>query len=211
MRRRGNGICSLALAIVTLCAAEVEVSAQQSPAPHDAPVAAPSAIMRPALSTLNNAVTGLRTDKWKIPTALRDETEANLNSVRRDLETTLPPLLSAADAAPAKVSELLPAYRNIEALYDVVLRVDSAARLGAPGQQSATLDQALLKLDEGRRGLGDRLLTNAQGQEKQVSDLQAAVRTAQSAPVPTPVCAPTPPPAKRKKPVAKAAAKPAIN
>ena len=184
----------------------------QTVAPTTAPAGpTPTAIMQPSLDTLRDAISGMHADKWKIPSVLRDETEANLSSIRRDLEGTLPVLLAAADKG-GTVSSMLPPYRNIEALYDVVLRVDAAARVGAPGPQSAAVDQALSKLDEGRRAFGERVLAGVQAQEKQVTDLQAALK-AVPAPVPPPVC-PTPPPAPvkkpvKKKPAAKPAAKPA--
>jgi hypothetical protein len=183
-----------------------------------APVAAPaavqksvSAIMQPALSMLQETVTGLSADKWKVSGTLRDETTGNLSSIRKDLDGTLPGLLASADAS-GSASGLMPAYRNVEALYDVVLRVDAAARVGAPGQQAAALDQALAKLDDARREFGDRILTSAQAQEKQVGELQASLKAAQ-VPVAAaaPVC-PTVTPAKKpaaKKPAAKPAAKPA--
>jgi hypothetical protein len=167
--------------------------------------------MQPSLNTLRGAVDGMHADKWKIPGVLKDEMEANLSSIRKDLDGTLAVLLATADGSPGTVSALMPAYRNIEALYDVVLRVDAAARVGAPSQQTQVLDNALSKLDEGRRAFGDHVTTAAQGQEKQVTDLQASLKAAQS--VPAPVC-PTPPatpPAKKppaKKPAAKPAAKP---
>ena len=173
--------------------------------------AMPSAMMQPALNSLRGAIDGMHTDKWKIPGTLKDETEANLTSIRRDLDGTLQVLLTTADGTPDMVSAMLPAYRNVEALYDVVLRVDAAARVGAPGQQTAVLDNALVKLDEGRRGFGDHIMTAAQAQEKQVGDLQASLKEAQNVPAaPAPVC-PTPATTKKpttKKPAAKPAAKP---
>src|SRR5258708_29380867 len=59
-----------------------------------------SALLQPGLDAVNQALTMVRVDKWKAPGAVKDETDANLNSTRRDVETTLPGLLAAADAAP---------------------------------------------------------------------------------------------------------------
>jgi hypothetical protein len=169
-------------------------------------------MMEPAISTVRAAVDGMHADKWKIPGVLRDETETNLSSIRRDLDGQLPLLLANADKAaegPGAVTGILPAYRNVEALYDVVLRVDAAARIGAPGTQSQVLDQALAKLDEGRRGLGDRVVVHAQALEKQVTDLQASLKAAQNVPPPpAPVCPAPAAPAKKPAPK-KPAAKPA--
>ena len=54
---------------------------------------------------------------------MRDEAQANLRSIQKDVSTTLPALLASADSAPGSASKLLPAYRNVDALYDVLLRV----------------------------------------------------------------------------------------
>ncbi len=168
--------------------------------------ALPSATMQPSLDVLKTALGEVRTDKWKGSGAMRSEAETNVASIRRDMEATLPPLLAAADAAPGSASKVLPAYRNVEALYDVVLRVDAAGRIGAPVDQVSALDQALVRLDEGRRALADRVAGNAAATEKRASDLQAklAAIPPPAPPPPAPVC-PTPAPTKKK---SRAATKP---
>jgi hypothetical protein len=168
--------------------------AQTPPSPHTA-----SAILNPSLSDLQRALDGIRVDKWKTSNSVRDETDANIASIRRDVEATLPPLLATADAAPDSVPQILPAFRNIEALYDVLLRISSAARLAAPAPQAAALDQAITSLDNSRRALGDQLQTAAIAQERKVRDLQASLRAMPpAAPTPAP-CPPPPAPAKKHK------------
>ena len=160
----------------------------------------PSQIMQPALQTLEQALDSVRLEKWKAPNALRDETDANISSIRRDLEETLPPLLADADRAPDSITQVLPVFRNIGALYDVLLRVSLAGRSSAPAPQSAALDQALTNLENSRRSLGDRLQSSALAQEKQVNDLQAKLRAIPPpAPAPAPESVP-PPPVKKRKP-----------
>ncbi|MCU1225173.1 MAG: hypothetical protein JWQ42_3266 [Edaphobacter sp.] len=187
--------------LLTLCGAAATLSAQTpaSPAEAQAP-RTPSEILQPALSTLQPTLDALRTDKWKTSGAAREETEANINSIRRDLETTLPPLLATADAAPGSITQVLPAYRNIEALYDVLLRVAAVARSAAPTQQSAPLEQAMASLDAARRDLGDRLQAVALTQDQQVRDLQTKLRAIPAAPAPAPAVCPTEPPAKKRRP-----------
>jgi hypothetical protein len=160
----------------------------------------PSAMLQPSLDVVKQALDGVRLDKWKGPVAVRSEADANLASIRKDVETTLPPLLAAADAAPDSAAKTLPAYRNVEALYDVLLRVAAAGKVAAPGDQSSALDQALVRLDDGRRALGDRLQVDAKAQEKRVVDLQAALKAVPppAPPPPPPVACPTPPVKKKK-------------
>lgn len=187
------------------CAAQQAAVAPQAAAARVAPV--PSAIMQPALDLLDQAIGTLRPDKWKASDAVRDDAAANISSIRRDLDATLPQLLATADGAPASVTQVLPAYRNIEALYDVVLRVAEAGRLSAPGDQRSALEEARGKLESARRALGDRIQAAALAREQQVHSLQAALRAIPPAPAPA-VC-PTPAPVKKRKARRKTTKKPA--
>jgi hypothetical protein len=169
----------------------------------------PSQIVQPSLDVLKQALSDLTVDRWKASGVIKTEAETNVASMKRDLDATLPGLLATADAAPDSASKVLPAYRNVDALYDVLLRVTIAGRLAGAGQQSSELDQALSRVDEGRRALGDGLQDIADGQDKRLSDVRAALKVAQTTPTQpatpaTPVC---PAPAVKKKPV-KPAVKP---
>ena len=170
--------------------------------------AAPSAMLQPAIDSIRQALGTVRLDKWKAANTIRDEADANVGSIRRDIDSTLPPLLTAADGAPDSVTQVLPAFRNVNALYDVLLRVATAARVAAPTQQSAPLDAALLSLEDGRRALGDRLQSAAVSQERRISDLQAAIRAVPPPPsAAAPITAPLATPAKKRaKPRVKPAA-----
>jgi hypothetical protein len=160
-----------------------------------------SAMLQPSLDGLHKTIQGLHLDKWK-GGSVRAEAERNIGSIMQDLEGTLPPLLQNADAAPASVSAALPALRNIDALYDVVLRVFDAARVSAPGDQVEALQQAMNGLEGGRRSLMDHVAASADAREKQVADLQTKLKTQVvpvcPAPPPAPVC-PTPKKAVRKR------------
>jgi hypothetical protein len=194
--------------LLTLCGAAATLAAQTPASPAEALAPrTPSEILQPSLSTLQPTLDALRTDKWKTSGPAREETEANIGSIRRDLETTLPPLLATADAAPGSITQVLPAYRNIEALYDVLLRVAAVARSSAPTQQSAPLEQAMAGLDAARRDLGDHLQAAALTQDQQVHDLQAKLRSIPPPPAPAPAVCPTEPPAKKRKPRPKPAPK----
>lgn len=152
----------------------------------------PSATLRPALDILKTALIQLKIDKWRASNPIRDEAQKNFESVQRDVASTLPSLLATADTAPDSAAKVLPVYRNVEALYDVTLRLVVAARLSAPSDQMSALDQALAHLDDARRALGDQLQGTADAQDKQVVRLQAALK---AIPPPQPP-APAPPPPK---------------
>lgn len=147
--------------------------------------------MKPSLDNLLRTLDDLRPEKWKASGTMRQEAAGNIDSIRRDLTNTLPPLLATADHAPDSVAETLPAYRNIDALYDVLLRVTETARLSAPKDQAADLQQALDGLESGRRALGERMQTAAVAREQRVHTLEAAARAAAAAPKPAPPVCPT--------------------
>jgi len=197
--------------IVTICCAPFILCALQSPTngvpAQGAPAApvTPSGILRPSLDSVQQAIGALRIERWKKGT-VREEADANINDIQRDLKTTLPPILGVADAAPGTLSKVLPVSRNIDALYDVLLRVVEAARVSAPADQVTQLQQALIALGNARRALSDHLEESAAAQEKQVSDLRvtvqtqlASLRAAKAAPVTTTCVAPTPPRRAKKK------------
>ena len=174
----------------------------RSPAPAPSAVVTaplPSATLQPSLEILKGALGATNVERWKASNAVRGEASANLRSIANDVTSTLPSLLATADAAPGSASKVLPAYRNADALYSVLLRVDIAGRLYAPADQSSALDQALQSLEDSRRALGDQLQQAALRQDNQVGQLQAALR-AVPPPQPTPTviaaapakCLPTP-------------------
>ncbi|MDE3105042.1 MAG: hypothetical protein KGK08_07685 [Acidobacteriota bacterium] len=208
--------CLTISAVISAVACAVATAQQPAAPATSAPATAataPSAVIKPGLDSLQEAIGELRIERWKAPSAMRDEMTANVSSIQRDVQGALPGLMTAADAAPDSAAALLPLCRNLGALYDVVLRLDAVARLSATASQVQALDQALAKLEDGRRVLLDSAQGAAQSREKQVTDLKAALKAATTPPPApaAPVVSAAPPVVNksRKKPVAKPAAKPA--
>jgi hypothetical protein len=191
--------------LLALCGSGVALAGQAAPGANPASGApsqgqspaqvvrttAPSATLQPAVDVLKTALSELRIDKWKASAPIRDEAQNNQNSVQRDVTATLPGLLAAADVDPNSAAKVLPVYRNVEALYDVSLRLVVAARLAAPADQMSALDQALARLDDARRALGDQLQGTADAQDRRVIRLEAALKAVPPPPAPLP---PPPPP-----------------
>ncbi len=136
-----------------------------------------SSTVSPALDQLRAALGSVKVEKWKAPGPVRQDASANIGSIRRDLDGTLPALLATADAAPGVVSKNLPVFRNLDALYDVLLRVVESADLAAPDDQTRSLNRALGSLEDARRALGDSLEAAAEKTEGQLSGLGAQLRS----------------------------------
>lgn len=189
------------LILLALCVLPLTQNSQGQPTSDAAPVTRavpPSQTLQPSLDVLKQMIAETHIDKWKGSPAIRSEAQANFDSIQRDVQTTLPSLLAAADPAPGSTAKVFPVYRNVEALYDVMLRLVVAGRLAAPNDQMSALDQTLARLDDGRRALGAQLQQDADAQELRVTHLEAALK---AVPPPQP---PPPPPAPIKCPVAPA-------
>jgi hypothetical protein len=175
------------LLLFAVCAATLSAQPATTGAASPTP---PSAAVQPSLDVLRTAITQLHIDRWKASTPIRNEAQTNLSSVQRDVQTTLPGLLASADAAPGSAAKVLPAYRNVEALYDVTLRLVVAARLAASPTEMSAMDQALARLDDSRHALGDQLQHDTDAQETQVLHLQAALKAVPPPQPPPPAPAP---------------------
>jgi hypothetical protein len=189
-----------------------QTSPGQDAAPHpaaspaqDAPLG-PSGLLQPSLDKLEQTLGALKMEKWK-GGSVRAEAAANVSSILKDLQSTLPPMLKDADAAPRTMSTVLPVSRNVDALYDVLLRVVDGARVAAPPDQVSLLQDAMTGVEKARHALDDRIQEMAAAQEKQVGDLQVALKS-QVVPV-CPAAPPPPVPAPAKKVVPKKKRKPA--
>ncbi|MDE3201442.1 MAG: hypothetical protein KGN79_11040 [Acidobacteriota bacterium] len=151
------------------------VCAAQSPAPTNTPVPVaptPSTLVRPAIDSVESAISHIRFDRWKRGD-IRDEAQHDSSSILNDLHHPLPPLLEAADLAPDSNAKLVPAFQNIDAVYDVLLRVYSAARVVGQPEDVGSLDRALRDLSEGRKALAERMQAQAEAHEKLVHELRA--------------------------------------
>ena len=162
----------------------VKLWAQPAP-PSGVPAAVPvrvSAMIQPALNDVQSSISGLNIARWKAPGEVKNATRQNADSIQRDLANTLPGLISQADAAPGAVSPAFSVYRNVDALYDVLLRVYGTASLAASQGESDSLFSALQKLESSRSELGDAILKDSQQHEAELIRLQTALKAATAVP-----------------------------
>ncbi len=171
---------TLYVACIAVLLAACQMMHAQQPAPAaPAPATIPSsAIVQPALTEVQRSVSALNISRWKAPGQVKSAAQQDTGSIQRDLSDTLPGLLSKADAAPTTVPPAFVVFRNIDALYDVLLRVSQTASLAAPQGESDALFSSLNKLEAARSQLGDAILSASQQREDQVVKLEAAVRAA---------------------------------
>jgi hypothetical protein len=208
-------VCTL-MFFSACCGAWCQAPADQAApaAPAVAPASAqPAAFaigdLRPILANVKTAVANLSVSRWKASNEIRTTTQQDVASIQHDLDDILPGLLTQAEAPPQNgqpaLQPFFAVFRNLDALYDVLLRVSgTAAFAGTPGDAENTED-ARAGLEQGRAKLGTWLLQSIGSQDAQVARLLAAPPPPPAAPpAPAKVVVddgPTPAPkAKKKKP-----------
>ena len=210
----GSPRTTLPVACIAVLLAPCRISYAQQPAPAAAPqpTIPSSSIVQPAMTEVERSISALNISRWKAPGQVKSAAQQDTGSIQRDLSDTLPGLLSKADAAPTTVPPAFVVYRNIDALYDVLLRVSETASLAAPQGESDALFSSLNKLEAARSQLGDAILNASQQREDQIVKLEASVRAAAAAQTQAPQpkttvvddgTAPPSPAKKKKKPAAK--------
>lgn len=176
--------------LVFLCAILVTFSASaiaQEPAPPASSLTQAAASLRPVLLDMAHALASLNIKHWKAPGAVRSACQADADSIQRDMNGTLPGLVEQSNAAPTSVSASFALYRNLDALYDVLLRLTETAVLTAPRIQAGNLQYALTRLESARKGIGDAIFTSAKDHDAELARLQTAVRSAEANRKPVPV------------------------
>jgi hypothetical protein len=156
-------------------------SAQNAPADGSASV---SSTLRPALAQVGQTLGSLSIKKWKAPNEVRSAADQDVGSIQRDLNGTLAGLMQQADAAPGSVPQAFAVYRNVDALYDTLLRVVLTANLAAPDNEASALQSALSSLEGARASLGQSILSNSQAQQTELIRVRTALSKVAAAPAP---------------------------
>jgi hypothetical protein len=172
---------SIKLAVLTLLVVSgafigsEAASGQAAAAPPLAPTVFPIASLRPALANVQNTIANLGVSHWKAPAETRTAVQQDIASMQRDLNATLPGLVAQAEANPTALSPAFAVFRNLDALYDVLLRVTETAALAGSGSDAGSLEDARAGLEDGRGKLGSWLLQSISAQDAQIVHLQTAL------------------------------------
>jgi hypothetical protein len=189
----------LSLALLT-AALPWSVSAQNAPPAGDPPISV-SGTLRPALAQVSQTLNNLNIKHWKAPNEVKSAADQDVSSIQRDLNGTLAGLLQQADAAPGSIPAAFAVYRNVDALYDTLLRVVLTANLAAPDNETNALQGALGTLESARAQIGDSILNASQREQSELVNIRTALARAssvRSAPTTTTVVDDGPAPAKPK-------------
>jgi len=214
--RNALPLCAiLSLALLLPCST-VAQEANAPPAAAQPPVAYASVnemngILEQVKQTAQNMQADLektRIDRWKTDSSTKRQTQANVESIQRNLQSALPEIVSQLSNSPEDLAASFKLYRNLDALYDVFGSVVESAGAFGSKDEFQTLSNDMSGLENARRSFGERLQKLTTAKEDELTRLRAQIKTLQAAPPPPPkkiiVDDTEPPPkkpaAKKKKP-----------
>ena len=169
------------------------LTAQITPAPVPyASVSELNSILGPleqASQTTQADLTKLRIDKWKMDSNYKKQVLGNTDSVKRNLGSALPEIMTQLRNSPEDLSATFKLYRNLDALYDVLGSITESAGAFGSKDEFQSLSNDLNSIERNRRSLAERLETLTASKESELSQLRNQVKTLQAA---------APPPAPKK-------------
>jgi hypothetical protein len=127
----------------------------------------------------------LRIDRWKTDSNSKKQTQANLESVSRNLHDALPGIMGELRAAPESLVSTFKLYRNLDALYDVFGSVVESAGAFGTKDEFQQLANDLAAIESSRRSFADRMETLAGTKEVELTKLRSQIHGAQQASMPS--------------------------
>ena len=129
----------------------------------------------------------LRIDKWKTDSNTKRGTQADVESIERNLQMALPEIIGQLRASPENIAATFKLYRNLDALYDVYGPVVESAGAFGSKDEYQSVQNDFTALERSRRSLAERMETLASAKETDLAQLRTQVRDLQAAAAPAPV------------------------
>jgi hypothetical protein len=131
-------------------------------------------------------LTKLRIDKWKMDSNYKKQVLNNADSVKRNLQSALPEIVTQLRNSPEDLTATFKLYRNLDALYDVLGNIAESAGAFGSKDEFQSLSNDVNAIERNRRSLGERLETLSAAKESELARLQTQVKALQAAPPPPP-------------------------
>lgn len=174
----------LQFAVLTLTAPAAGLQSNAAPPSSGVATISPAFIetLRPALEQAGNSVGRIQIDHWKVSKTWKEQMQSDADSIAQDLSHQLPGLFQQAQASPAALDAQMRVMQNVDALYDVLVRLTMAADLTEKKTDAALLDSAVERLEAARKTATAQLVSAAALQNQQLVQLQARVQASQASP-----------------------------
>ncbi len=188
MNRNSIGIlqCFFLLSLLLTVAASAQVASSNPPVA-SAPVSYSSVSQLNQLLTQLEQVSqttqvdlaGTRIDRWKTDSNTKRQTQANVESIQRNLKTALPEIIGQMRNSPESLAASFKLYRNLDALYDVLSSVVESAGAFGTKDEFQSLDNDFNTIETARRSLAERMQGLAESKEVELTQLRTQIHNAQ--------------------------------
>jgi hypothetical protein len=131
----------------------------------------------------------VRVDKWKVDSNTKRQSQADVQSIQRNLQSALPEIMNQLRASPEDLTATFKLYRNLDALYDVFGPVVESAGAFGSKDEYQSLANDLSSFESARKSLADRMDSLTVSKESELTRLRNQVKE---------LAAQTPPPAPKK-------------
>lgn len=128
----------------------------------------------------------LRIDRWKADSSAKRQSQGDVESLQRNLESALPGLITELRNSPEDIAATFKLYHNLDALHDVLRSVAENAGAFASRNEYQALANDADAIDTVRRALADRVQNLATSKEAELARLRTQLKAAQAAPPPPP-------------------------
>jgi len=180
--------------IITLAASSITPALAQGASGASAPVAYASvnelngilASLKTTAAAMQTDVENMRIEKWKTDASNKRQTQANVDSIRRNLQSALPEIMAQVSASPENLAASFKLYRNLDALYDVFGSVVENAGAFGSKDEFQGLSNDMNGVESARRALGERMQKLASAKEDELARLRTEVKTLSAAVPPPP-------------------------
>jgi hypothetical protein len=123
----------------------------------------------------------LRIERWKTDGSTKRQTQSDVESIQRNLQSALPEMIAQLRNAPEDMPATFKLYRNLDALYDVLGGVVESAGAFGPKDDFQSLQNDLNGFEGTRKQLADRTNNLATSKEQEIVRLRGELKTAQAA------------------------------
>jgi hypothetical protein len=157
--------------------------------------------LQQASQAIQDDLSHLRIEKWKTDSNTKKQSQSDVESIQRNLQSALPGMLNDLKNSPESAPLTFKVYRNLDALYDVMNSVVESTGAFGNKEEFQSLNKDLGALEESRRSFAGRMDKVANAKETEIGQLRAALQTARAEIPPKKTVVDDTKPAPEKKPV----------
>ena len=136
--------------------------------------------LQQATQAMQDDLSHLRIEKWKTDSNTKKQSQSDVESIQRNLQSALPGMINDLKNSPESAPLTFKVYRNLDALYDVMNSIVESTGAFGNKEEFQSLNKDLGALEESRRSFAGRMDKVANAKETEIGQLRAALQTARA-------------------------------